>query len=118
MRPDGEDVRQITNGSQSDSSPSWSPDGKLVAFTRCDSSGPCRDEITTPDGSEQRLLSRNSWPPTWSPDGRKILFRCDLGACWVRPTGGRLHPLVAVNRKLKAHIGLSDDDMFFDWQAR
>jgi Tol biopolymer transport system component len=48
--------------------PSWSPDGRRLAFTY-------NLRVVNADGSGYQELRRNpSWDPTWSPDGRFIAF--------------------------------------------
>jgi Tol biopolymer transport system component len=51
--PDGSAVRQITHPPRGtvDDQPSWSPDGKRIAFTRCASGALCHVYVVAPDGS-------------------------------------------------------------------
>ena len=68
-------MRRLTNSW--DYSPTWSPDGRHIAFVSS------RDDnfdiyVMESDGSNQRRLTNHSGPddsPTWSPDGRYIAFR-------------------------------------------
>ena len=67
--------KRITRGIHLDSSPSWSPDGKFVAFSR---DGDIY--ITSSSGEILRRLTRSpaiDISPTWSPDGKKIAFVSD-----------------------------------------
>lgn len=83
MDAEGGDVRQLTrNASEGeneadDCSPSWSPDGRRIAFTSTrdhDGDGFDSEElyVITADGSGQTRLSENEsgegWP-SWSPHG-------------------------------------------------
>jgi dipeptidyl aminopeptidase/acylaminoacyl peptidase len=69
-------VRQFTSSAKGESSPRWSPDGSLLAFT----SG--RDNtnrlyLIAADGGEARALTKGKWSVgsfAWSPDGRQIAF--------------------------------------------
>lgn len=67
--------RRITRGIHLDNSPSWSPDGRRVAFSRngdiyvASSSGEILKRLTTSPAID---IS-----PTWSPDSRKIAFVSD-----------------------------------------
>ena len=72
-------IRRLTNHSAGDSSPSWSPDGRHIAFSSR------RDDnweiyVMDSDGNNPRRLtnhSANDWRPSWSPDGRHIAFSSD-----------------------------------------
>jgi TolB protein len=84
MRADGtgKPVR-LTNNTEEERAPSWSPDGQRIAFS-CRRNGPDFEIcIMNADGSGELVLTDNSAPdltPTWSPDGRRIVFH--------RPVGG------------------------------
>ena len=64
-------------------SPSWSPDGKWIAFGMGAffldrDSKPARLMMIHPDGSGRRELTSgpaNSGFPSWSPDGKRIVYR-------------------------------------------
>lgn len=82
MDADGTDWQKLTDNDVYDSYPSWSPDGKKIAFTtttRDDNEAGIDDEICVmnSDGTNQRKLSSDGiygfWPQ-WSPDGEKIAF--------------------------------------------
>ncbi len=67
--------KRITRGIHLDNSPSWSPDGKSVAFSR-------NGDIYIASSSGEILKRLTKSPaidisPTWSPDGRKIAFVSD-----------------------------------------
>jgi dipeptidyl aminopeptidase/acylaminoacyl peptidase len=76
--------RQITSGESGDSNPSWSPDGKRIAFA----SARHRDwdidlasdiYVVSADGGRPKKITKTqdgcSWP-SWSPDGRRIAYNC------------------------------------------
>ena len=77
IRPDGTDLRQMTDDAWHDGHVSWSQNG-LIALNSD------RDDYTTEeiftikvDGSDRRQLTHNTvndWSPNWSPDGRTIIF--------------------------------------------
>ena len=69
MKVDGSGERRLSDGA----APSWSPDGKKIAFVR----GGLR--VMNADGSGERELTHNTavspvFAPAWAPDGRKIAF--------------------------------------------
>lgn len=79
MRPDGSDRRQITHGDETlDSRPSWSPDGRTIAFQRIGLPGQRQLRLVEADGSDERplgpSLGGSQAAPAWSPDGRLIAF--------------------------------------------
>jgi Tol biopolymer transport system component len=72
MNPDGSGRRNLTRDPGHDSAPSWSPDGRKIAFTT-KRDGNFEVYVMNADGSEQQNLTRNPAPdrsPIWSP-GRK-----------------------------------------------
>jgi Tol biopolymer transport system component len=108
MNADGTDQRRLTNDGgkvadmnvdEVDENPSWSPDGRRIAF---DSSRDGQFEIYSiqPDGTGlKRLTDRQSLDaaPAWSPDGKWIAFISDRANknyrdIWVmNPDGGDVH---------------------------
>ena len=79
MNPDGTDQRRLTNEKAEDGSPTFSPDGKQIAFMSRRAGG-FEIFIMNADGSDQRQLthftefSRGAIAPAWSPDGKRIAF--------------------------------------------
>jgi len=78
----GKPVR-LTNNTEEERAPSWSPDGKRIVFC-CRRNGPDFEIcIMNADGTGQIVLTDNSTPdltPTWAPDARRVVFH--------RPVGG------------------------------
>jgi Tol biopolymer transport system component len=80
-------VRQLTANTLDDELPSWSPDGRKLAFQRDFDPvvGEVDYDILTmhADCTRQRNLTRSpgiqdfDGSPAWSPDGRKITFTTD-----------------------------------------
>jgi Tol biopolymer transport system component len=106
MRPDGSGLRQLTHNKESganqarDESPSWSPDGRRIAFvsTRDHSGNPLSSYeiyVVHADGGNERRLTANrlgEFDPAWTNDGRIVFGACgrDLRTCRlesIRPDG-------------------------------
>lgn len=80
MNADGSGVRQVTRGRLAELSPTWSSDGKSLAFTSFDR-GLFQIFRSRLDGSARRVLSNqttNCENAEWSPTGRFIVFVCQL----------------------------------------
>ncbi len=81
---DGTGLRRLTHTREHEVSPSLSPDGRSVAYSRLDAAGlnchGCPGTIWVMDasGRHQRELTQPTeaydGSPSWSPDGREILF--------------------------------------------
>lgn len=73
----GTGLGQITTGARAATEPSFSPDGRRVAFTRA-SAGIF---VIRVDGTGLRRLTRNPYDqfPVWSPNGREVAFLHPLG---------------------------------------
>jgi dipeptidyl aminopeptidase/acylaminoacyl peptidase len=76
---DGNNALQLTNGPEGESTPRWSPDGKVVAFS-ARRGGPeslTQLYILPNGGGEAQPLTKHATSVTqftWAPDGRSILF--------------------------------------------
>ncbi len=80
MNADGSNTQNLTDNPFDDRSPSWSPDGKRIAFTSArDEDNPQNSEIYVmdADGNNLQKLTKNvgdDRDPSWSPDGERIVF--------------------------------------------
>ncbi|MCX6373605.1 MAG: hypothetical protein NTX16_11125, partial [Actinobacteria bacterium] len=79
VRPDGTRLTRLTEYGGWEVSPSWSPDGKHIAYARSKKGGYfflyASVWVMNADGSgERQLTSRNCYGPSWSPDGTMIAY--------------------------------------------
>jgi TolB protein len=73
---DGSDRHNITNNPAIDTSPTWSPSGKQLAFVS-DREGQSQIFVCDLDGANVRRIVKEGGDadsPAWSPDGRWIAF--------------------------------------------
>ena len=76
MDTDGKNQRRLTDNPLEDRNPSWSPDGKRIAFMS-ERAGNQEIYVMDADGGNQRNLTNHpngDWDPVWSPDGKRIAF--------------------------------------------
>ena len=77
-RPDGRERIQLSYPPLFAALPSWSPDGKQIAFFDYSVGKPVKIYLVSADGgSPEPLLPEDpepQWDPNWSPDGEKIIF--------------------------------------------
>jgi len=67
-------IRQLTSSTATNVRPSWSPDGKSIAF-QSNRDGPYHIYVMNTDGSNLRQLTsgdNDDRHPNWSPDGKTI----------------------------------------------
>src|SRR4029453_12526910 len=79
VNADGSGLRRLTDDPDADFDPSWSPDGRRIAYRHEGGGGDSTAEIymMNANGSEKRNLTRRpgeDHSPAWSPDGRRIAF--------------------------------------------
>jgi TolB protein len=91
VSPSGARPKQLTRGKSNKASPSWSADGRRIAFVKLrkgrphgDMEGPRQGDIYTmrADGSDQTVVTRtlrDDSSPSWSPDGRRLVFLRGIG---------------------------------------
>ncbi len=75
--------------------PSWSPDGKELAYVSTKNGNP-EIYIMSADGSSERLLLRsksdnviNTTAPGWSPDGKWLCFSSTTGGIYITSSDGK-----------------------------
>jgi TolB protein len=81
MRADGTRLRRITGSRAWERYPTWSPDGRWIAYisdrSRPGHEGSYEIYVMRPTGTGLRRLTRDRWIDdqlAWSPDGRQLAF--------------------------------------------
>ncbi len=95
MDADGKNEEQYTSGSN-DEAPTWSPDGKKIAFSRFREGGLEEIYVMSSDGEDQVNLTNTPGiyesTPSWSSDGKRIAFGRNIweekGGQWNIKSGG------------------------------
>jgi tricorn protease-like protein len=79
MNADGSNPARLTSSPGADRHPTWSPDGRYIAFDS-ERSGNFEVYLMEADGSDERRMTLNpavDSRPTFSPDGRHLLFQSE-----------------------------------------
>ena len=101
MDIDGKNLQNLTKGIAEDGDPTWSPDGKRIAFWSKRGKGGIY--VMDADGKNIRQLTNRPAGcdvyPTWSPDGKQIAFaaagrqKVNFDIYVMDANGGNVHPL-------------------------
>ena len=76
MDADGRNPMRVTAHDAEDTQPTWSPDGKKIAFVSNRNGGDIQIWVIDADGKNPIRLTDGVWDqhPAWSPDGTKIAY--------------------------------------------
>lgn len=106
LTPSGDSLQRLTQTSASEHEPTWSPDGKFIAYTLLPPSGArtaAEIHVMNADGTgDRRLVGPGDLSaPAWSPDGTNIAFDQNVGAgdsqralMVIGADGSNLHPVL------------------------
>ena len=104
MDTDGGNQVRLTNHPEEDSNPSWSPDGRRIAFVSNRDKGYDHIYVMDSDGRHSTKLTKvgANRTPAWSPDGKKIVYVRSKGGyqIWVMDADGG-------NKTRITHAGLN-----------
>jgi Tol biopolymer transport system component len=84
MNADGTGASRLTSNNLGDSQPSWSPDGKKIAFTARTAPNQYAVFLINADGSGRTRFTEDFdmvGDPSWSPDGQQIAFTATVTNC-------------------------------------
>ena len=101
------DTRNLTGTSTADEDhPSWSPDGKSIAYTT-DVSGEQQIAMRPAEGGAERILTHFErgyfYRPLWSPSGDRLAFSDNEHRLWIVPVAGGEPVQVAQDRYNEMH---------------
>jgi len=76
MDSDGKHRSTVTTHDADDTQPTWSPDGRYIAYIGNWDIVSWNIHVIDSDGKNQRILTKKGWDqdPTWSPDSESIAF--------------------------------------------
>jgi Tol biopolymer transport system component len=98
MDPDGANQVKIADSSGLDFGPTWSADGRRIAFVS-ERDGNREIYVMNADGTGQTRLTNSSasdFEPAWSPDNETIVFRTQDGLSTVDADGGATAQLITM----------------------
>ncbi len=75
-------IQRVTHDLAPKGNPSFSPDGRQIAYVVAEHQGPGQIYVVGADGRNGERLTHNeenNWGPAWSPDGRTIAYHINNG---------------------------------------
>jgi Tol biopolymer transport system component len=80
MNADGTNQVRLTNNLLVEAHPTWSPDGRKIAFLKQNAGGDFSISVMNADGTNPQVITainyvNSIWSMSWSPDGGRIAFQ-------------------------------------------
>lgn len=126
IKPNGTELRRLTDAPGNDQFPSWSPDAKRIVFSS-DRDGQNEIYVMNADGTNQQRLAPHSEEdlvPRWSHDGKSIAFfstRDGKSIFVMKPDGSNVRKVIT-NENINFEYGAfrlawSPDDQMLAYTA-
>lgn len=118
IKPNGSDLRRLTDAPGIDSGANWSPDSRLIAFDS-ERDGNSEVYLMRANGRQQTRLTFN--PATdlfavWSPNARKLAFTSDRDASDANPDNFEVYTMRADGSRQLDRTNNPATDSDADWQ--
>jgi dipeptidyl aminopeptidase/acylaminoacyl peptidase len=118
IRPDGSDRHELP-GDGTASNPTWSPDGRKLAYDAAGTQGWDDIYVSNADGTQVHQLTRSPGyeaAPAWSPDGSQIVFAFFKTARGVSQRHGDLYVMNADGSHVRPLVRGPASKWGADWQ--